>query len=139
MYKIVLVGNGDYSNGVLSALDILIGKNENMIAMNSADNPTHVQLERNLTAILEENDEVLIFADLNGGMHHQCAAKIILEKRFSSKHIVICEAPLGLMVELSMKFLFMSFSESEQESIIEDAIQRNKEKIMFMNSRMVEG
>lgn len=139
MYKIVIIGNGQYPDGVLSALDVLIGKNENIIAINSNDDHTHSQLEKDLTAVLQKNEEVLIFADLNGGVHHQTAAKVILEKKFSSKQTVISEAPLGLILELSMKFLYMELSEFEQNSCIKEAIEKSKEKIVWINSGMVEG
>lgn len=138
MYKIILVGHGNYPDGILSALEVLIGKNENIIALNSHGHQTTKQLEDDLTAVLKENDEVLIFADLNGGAPHQTAAKVILGNNFSSKHIVICEAPLGLILELSMKFLFMELSESEQKIIIQDTIEKSKEKIVWINSEMLE-
>ena len=139
MYKIVIVGNEQYPDGVLSVLDKLIGKNENIIAINSSDDHTHMQLEKDLTAILQKNDQVLIFADLNGGATHQVAAKVIFDNHFSNKQTVISEAPLGLIVELSMKFLYTDFTESEQNSFIKEAIENSKEKIVFMNSEMVKG
>lgn len=138
MYKIVIIGNGQYPDGVLSALDVLIGKNENIIAINSNDDYTHSQLEKDLTAVLQKHEEVLIFADLNGGVHHQTAAKIILENKFSSKQIVISDAPLGLILELSMKFLYMELSELEQNLCIENAIEKSKEKIVWIKNEMVE-
>lgn len=139
MYKIVIIGNGRYPEGVLSALDLLIGKNENIIAINSNDDHKHEQLEKELTEILQKNDQALIFADLNGGAPHQTAAKVIFDNNFSNKQTVIAEAPLGLIVELSMKFLYMDFTESDQNSYIKETIEKSKDKIVFMNSGMVEG
>ncbi|MGB7473239.1 PTS sugar transporter subunit IIA [Trichococcus sp.] len=137
MYKIAIVGHGNFPEGVLSALSLLIGENENVVAYNLNDERTHEVLEQDVTALLKDNEKVIIFADLTGGAPHQISARIMLENKFSENQYVISGINLGLVVELTMKFLYSDIKDEEAAAAIQEAIEQSRSMIMSMQSGMV--
>lgn len=137
MYKIAIVGHGNFPEGVLSALSLLIGENENVVAYNLNDERTHEVLEQDVTALLKDNEKVIIFADLTGGAPHQISARIMLENKFSENQYVISGINLGLVVELTMKFLYSDIKDEEAAAAIQEAIEQSRGMIMSMQSGMV--
>ncbi|QQP70013.1 PTS fructose transporter subunit IIA [Carnobacterium sp. CS13] len=137
MYKIVVVGHGNYPTGLVSALDLLIGSNENIIPLNLNEERTHEQFEIEITEILKENANVLVFADLTGGAPHQISAKVMIENNFSENQYVISGVTLSLVVELAMKTLFSEVENSEVEENIKDAIAQSSEMMNYLSSGML--
>ncbi|CZQ95920.1 PTS sugar transporter subunit IIA [Trichococcus collinsii] len=137
MYKIAIVGHGNFPEGVLSALSLLIGENENVVAYNLNDERTHEVLEQDVTALLKDNEQVIIFADLTGGAPHQISARVMLENKFSENQYVISGINLGLVVELTMKFLYSEIKDEEAAAAIQEAIEQSRGMIMSMQSGMV--
>lgn len=138
MYKTLIVGHGNYPSGVLSALELLIGKSENVSIMELTEGFSHDQYEAKLTEFLAEQSKVIIFADLTGGAPHQIAARVVLEKQFSKEHFVISGMPLGLIAELTMKFQFLDLAAEEAPPIIENAIAEIKDMIQCISLEMIQ-
>ncbi|MFQ9615303.1 MAG: PTS sugar transporter subunit IIA, partial [Clostridium butyricum] len=79
MCKLVIVGHGNFPSGVLSAVSLLVGNNENICAFDLDKNETHEGFEQKIKELLDNNDKVIVVADLTGGAPHQIAARLILE------------------------------------------------------------
>ncbi|MFD3445939.1 PTS sugar transporter subunit IIA [Microbacteriaceae bacterium 4G12] len=137
MFKTLIVGHGKYPSGVLSALKLLMGENENVSIIELNEQLTHDQYEIKITEFLKENDKVVIFADLTGGAPHQIAARIILEKQFSKEHFVISGMPLSLITDLTMKFQFLNVEAEEIPATIESSINECKELMQCISLEMV--
>jgi PTS system N-acetylgalactosamine-specific IIA component len=137
MYKVVIAGHGNFSSGVVSALQFLMGENENLSFIQLSEESTHRQFEEKLINFLKEHPQVIIFADLTGGAPHQIAARVILENQYSNEHFLISGMPLSVIVDLSMKFQFLEIKAEKAAFVIEQSIQESKEMIQYLSLDMV--
>lgn len=137
MYKVVVVGHGDFPSGIVSALELLVGKNENITSLNLNDERTHEDLENEMNEILKENERVIVFADLTGGAPHQISSRIILENKYSDNHYVISGISVGLALEIVMSTVFSEPKDDDVENIIKNAIEQNNDMVNYISTRMV--
>lgn len=137
MYKVVVVGHGDFPSGVVSALELLVGKNENIISLNLNEQRTHEDLENEMNEILKNNSRVIVFADLTGGAPHQISSRIILENGYSDNHYVISGISVGLALEIVMSTVLSEPKDDEVENIIKDAIEQNSNMVNYISTRML--
>lgn len=134
MYKLVVVGHGNFPSGVLSSVSLLVGKNENIYGFDLDENETHEGLENKLRELLNINEEVIVLADLTGGAPHQIAARLILESRKMNQYIV-SGVNLALVVDLAMKCCIGEVEEDIQ-SIIQESVNDSKETMTLLSNRM---
>jgi len=137
LYKVVVVGHGDFPSGIVSALELLVGKNENITSLNLNDERTHEDLENEMNEILKENERVIVFADLTGGAPHQISSRIILENKYSDNHYVISGISVGLALEIVMSTVFSEPKDDDVENIIKNAIEQNNDMVNYISTRMV--
>ena len=131
MCKLVIVGHGNFPSGVLSAVSLLVGNNENICAFDLDKNETHEGFEQKIKELLDNNDKVIVVADLTGGAPHQIAARLILESGKMNQYI-ISGINLALVVDLAMK---CCFSEVEEEVLL-DSVNDSKETMTLLSNRM---
>lgn len=136
MYKLVVVGHGNFPSGVLSAVSLLVGKNENICSFDLDEKETHEGFEKKLKELLDSNDNVVVLADLTGGAPHQIAARLILESRKMNQYI-ISGINLALVVDLAMKCCFGEVEEDDIQSILLDSINDSKETMTLLSNRML--
>lgn len=129
-YKIAIVGHGNYSSGVLSALQLLIGGVDNVSVFNLNESCTHQQFEERLKSFLLENDRVLIFADMTGGAPHQIAGRLIYEVN-NDKHMIISSASVNLILDLYMKLQANINDKDDLKNIISSSIDEAKDMILL--------
>ena len=60
MCKLVIVGHGNFPSGVLSAVSLLVGNNENICAFDLDKNETHEGFEQKIKELLDNNDKVIV-------------------------------------------------------------------------------
>ena len=136
MCKLVIVGHGNFPSGVLSAVSLLVGNNENICAFDLDKNETHEGFEQKIKELLDNNDKVIVVADLTGGAPHQIAARLILESGKMNQYI-ISGINLALVVDLAMKCCFSEVEEEELETMLLDSVNDSKETIdILLSNRM---
>lgn len=135
MCKLVIVGHGNFPSGVLSAVSLLVGNNENICAFDLDKNETHEGFEQKIKELLDNNDKVIVVADLTGGAPHQIAARLILESGKMNQYI-ISGINLALVVDLAMKCCFSEVDEEELETMLLDSVNDSKETMTLLSNRM---
>ena len=136
MYKLIVVGHGNYPSGVLSAVSLLVGKNDNIIALDLNEKRTHEVFEEELKAILNDNNHAIVLADLTGGAPHQISARLVLESGNLNQY-VISGVNLALVVDLIMKCCFDEISDDEMQDTILNSIEECKETTTLLCPRMM--
>lgn len=136
MYKLVVVGHGNFPSGVLSAVSLLVGKNENICSFDLDEKETHEGFENKLKELLDSNDKVIVLADLTGGAPHQIAARLILESGKMNQYI-ISGINLALVVDLAMKFCIGEVSDDQVQDTLLNSIEECKETITLLYSGMM--
>lgn len=132
MCKLVIVGHGNFPSGVLSAVSLLVGNNENICAFDLDKNETHEGFEQKIKELLDNNDKVIVVADLTGGAPHQIAARLILESGKMNQYI-ISGINLALVVDLAMKCCFSEVEEEELETMLLDSVNDSKETMTLLS------
>ena len=135
MCKLVIVGHGNFPSGVLSAVSLLVGNNENICAFDLDKNETHEGFEQKIKELLDNNDKVIVVADLTGGAPHQIASRLILESGKMNQYI-ISGINLALVVDLAMKCCFSEVEEEELETMLLDSVNDSKETMTLLSNRM---
>ncbi|MDB1939310.1 MULTISPECIES: PTS sugar transporter subunit IIA [Clostridium] len=136
MYKLVVVGHGNFPSGVLSSVSLLVGENENIIGLDLDVNETHEGFENKLKEILDNNDKVIVLADLTGGAPHQIAARLILESSKLNQYI-ISGINLALVVDLAMKCCLGEVEDEDIQSELSNSINESKDTTVLISNRMM--
>lgn len=81
MFTIIVVGHGEFSIGLKNAAEMILGEQENMIAVPllPIDSP-QTYLEK-LNEAVNPYDELVILADLKGGTPANLASFVVKEKK----------------------------------------------------------
>ena len=136
MYKLVVVGHGNFPSGVLSSVSLLVGENENIIGLDLDANETHEGFEKKLKEILDNNDKVIVLADLTGGAPHQIAARLILESSKLNQYI-ISGINLALVVDLAMKCCLGEVGDEDIQSELSNSINESKDTTVLISNMMM--
>ncbi|MDV4150449.1 PTS sugar transporter [Clostridium sp. AL.422] len=136
MYKLVVLGHGNFPSGVVSSVSLLVGNNENIIALDLDANETHEGFEKKLKEILDNNDKVIVLADLTGGAPHQIAGRLILESAKLNQYI-LSGINLALVVDLAMKFCFSEVVDENIQSALVESSNDSKESMTVLSNRML--
>ena len=136
MYKLVVVGHGNFPSGVLSSVSLLVGENENIIGLDLDANETHEGFEKKLKEILDNNDKVIVLADLTGGAPHQITARLILESSKLNQYI-ISGINLALVVDLAMKCCLGEVEDEDIQSELSNSINESKDTTVLISNRMM--
>lgn len=131
MFKVCIVGHGNYPSGVCSALKLLSGNDEGIHYFDLDHQLTHEEYEKQLTLFLEENDKVLIFADMTGGAPHQIATRLIVSLEKTSQYIV-SSVSLNLILDMTMKNSMQLLGVDNIELELAKSIEESKEMVMVM-------
>ena len=78
MIGIVVTGHGHFPSGLLSAIELVVGRPENVAAVDFVGGQSQADLQTALDAAIRglEGDEVLVLADLVGGTPFNTASTI---------------------------------------------------------------
>lgn len=131
MFKVCIVGHGNFPSGVCSALKLLSGSNENLHYFDLDHQLTHGEYEQQLTDFLKENDEVLIFADMTGGAPHQIATRLLLELE-KAHQFILSSVSLNLILDLYMKNSMGVLTTENVSAELNNSMAESKEMLMVM-------
>lgn len=136
MYKLLIVGHMNFPSGVLSAINLLMGKNENIFSLDLDQSRTHEEFEIELKKLLDDNEKVIVLADLTGGAPHQIASRLILESG-KSDQFVISGINLALVLDIAMKFCVSCVEDCDVKEILSKSIEDSRDAIMLLGNGMV--
>lgn len=125
MIGIIVSGHGRFASGITSALDLILGSQENYIAVDFSENDTATELEgqiKDAIHTLHECESIIIFCDLLSGSPFNIS---IMEAMKADNIKVIYGTNLGMLIESIMK-RNMGVS---LENIVNEAIQIGKTQI----------
>lgn len=131
MFNICVVGHGNYPDGMVSALKLLSGTDENITKFNLNQELTHADYETQLNEYLDNHDEVIVFADMTGGAPHQIASRLIMEKGKRTQYI-ISSAPLNLLLEIVMKINLQVLNKDNVEAELQRSLVEAKEVMLLL-------
>lgn len=124
--KILIVGHGEYATGMKSAIKLLTGVNNNIDAINLNEELTHNDYTMMVQEYVENNKDLVIFADMTGGAPFQIASREILLNESSENQFVIGGVSVGCILEVVMNALVLN-SEDELKDIINTAVNNIQE------------
>ncbi|GAB2028086.1 PTS sugar transporter subunit IIA domain-containing protein [Lactovum odontotermitis] len=114
MVNIIVTGHGQFSEGLVSALDLIAGPQENVQNVNFYETDSTEQLNARLAeALAQTGSEVLILSDLQGGSPYKEA--VMLKMQMPEKNIEVISGtnfPLLLMSTLTPADTALEMAES---------------------------
>jgi PTS system N-acetylgalactosamine-specific IIA component len=142
MKKIIVSGHGHFATGLQSTMELLAGKNEDIMFVDFTESDTDVSLKAKYEAVLAQNpdSEFLFFCDLVGGTPYKTAATLaydnesievvagcnvgsLIEILFTKESYTITDlARQILTVSQNATGLFEKRSQASQEDMEEDGI-----------------
>ena len=103
MIGIIICGHGHFASGLTSALQLIMGEQENYIAVDFPKGDTNTELEKNINKAVEQlhdSESILVMSDLLSGSPFNTAIMLAMKK--PNIH-VIYGANLGMLIETVMK------------------------------------
>jgi PTS system N-acetylgalactosamine-specific IIA component len=99
MKKIIVTGHGHFATGLQSTMELLAGKNEDVIFVDFIESDTDVTLKAKYEQVLNENPdhEFLFFCDLVGGTPYKMAATLAFE---DERYEVVAGCNMGSLIEI---------------------------------------
>lgn len=125
MTGIIVCGHGHFAKGLTSALHLIMGEQENYIAVDFPYGDTKTELEKNIyraVAQLSRSENILIMCDLLSGSPFNTA--IMLAMKNPNIH-VIYGTNLGMLIETVLK----RNNQASIEELIDTAISTGKQQI----------
>ncbi len=126
MRKILIASHGNLAQGFKSAAKIIVGKEENVEAINAYVDEINLndKLENYFNS-LDENDELIIFSDMFGGSVNQ---SLMQRLNRANTHLIT-----GTNLPVFLEILLMDDSVLLTSSAIEEAINGSKDQLMYVN------
>lgn len=115
--KILIVGHGEYATGIKSAIKLLTGVDEGIDAINLNEELTHDKFTDMIHSHVNENKDLIIFADITGGAPFQITSREVLLNEESDNQYVIGGVSVGCILDIVMKTLVISTDEDIRETI----------------------
>lgn len=112
MTGIIVTGHGHFPSGILSAVDLVAGKPENVVGVDFEGGQSTDDLKTAMRAAIEslEGEDILILADLVGGTPFNTA--VLLHNEMTEKHIrVMAGVNMAALVEAIFSRGFAAFDE----------------------------
>lgn len=125
MFGIIVTGHGNFATGITSSLELIIGKQEQYVAVDFPQTDTKTELENNIRQAIElykEEEHILIFCDLLSGSPFNVS---IMEAMNDDRIRVIYGTNLGMLIEALMERM----QGESFEKIAADAIENGKAQI----------
>lgn len=115
MTGIIVTGHGHFPTGMLSAVELVAGVQDNMAGVDFESGQSTQDLKEHMTKAVDslEGDEILILADLVGGSPFNVAAAIRAER--TDKHIrVLAGTNMAAMIEATFSRAAVPFEALSQ-------------------------
>ena len=112
MIDIIVTGHGNFASGLMSSVDLIAGKQENVIGIDFTQNDnTKILQEKIESAINDLGNDIIILCDLAGGSPFKTAVTLG-NSLFKDRNIhVISGTNLGMLLEVILMRDEMSVGE----------------------------
>jgi fructoselysine/glucoselysine PTS system EIIA component len=126
MRKFLIATHGSFAGGILSSLELIAGKIDNIFtieAYSDGNNSFDEQIEKVLNQV-GKSDELIIFTDLLGGS----ITNQIVRSALSESVYIVSGVNLPLLLDI-----VLADTDTPAEEVIETGISNSKNQIVFVN------
>ncbi|MDR2886961.1 MAG: hypothetical protein LBV26_03005 [Bacteroidales bacterium] len=127
MRKYLIVTHGSFAGGILSSFELIAGKTDNVFIIEAYTdgNKSIDDKVEEITGMLNDEDELIVFTDLVGGS----VTNQIIKKALQKNVYIISGINLPLILEI-----ILADAGDPVEEIIERGIASAREQIIFVNN-----
>ncbi|CAI3361399.1 PTS sugar transporter subunit IIA [Enterococcus cecorum] len=97
MIKLVVVAHGHFATGAASALELIVGKQENVAVIDFSEGMSAQTVKEKIAAELVDQSEVLVLSDLLGGTPFKVSTELMTA--FNGKMNVLSGLNLAMLIE----------------------------------------
>lgn len=123
MTKLILTGHGSYATGMLSALELVSGPKENVVAVDFTKEDTEESLLEKLEETVTGGETYLFVCDLMGGTPYKMAMKLAYG---ISNYEVVTGANLGGLLDTCFKL-----NQLDQKDLVQNLLVASKKNILM--------
>lgn len=105
---LIIMGHGNYGSGVLSALELIGGSKEEILALDFLKEESEEEFTSQLQAKLPKEGNLLFACDLLGGTPYKVAARL---KSQNENIAIVAGANVGGLLDISFKLDKLSLEE----------------------------
>lgn len=128
MKKVVIASHGDFSKGLLSSIEMIIGKQENLKTYSLYPGESPDEFVKDIEEEMLDQDEYIILTDLLGGSVHTALMALC---KYKNIHIIS-----GVSLNLALEIL-TNLDEPDLEKTIKEALELNSEQITYVLSNNI--
>ena len=131
MKNIVLVTHGEFATGIVTSLELVYGKSENLETVTIHSSETLKEIIKNIQDKIKgfnNNLPTVIITDIAGGSTTQAALEIL-----SSNENIYLLTGLSLGLLLEVVLADMTDSDEENKEILREIIENTRQTINFVN------
>ena len=131
MKNIVLVTHGEFATGIVTSLELVYGKSENLETVTIHSSETLKEIIKNIQDKItgfNDNLPTVIITDIAGGSTTQAALEIL-----SSNENIYLLTGLSLGLLLEVVLADMTDSDEENKEILREIIENTRQTINFVN------
>ncbi len=131
MKNIVLVTHGEFATGIVTSLELVYGKSENLETVTIHSSETLKEIIKNIQDKItgfNNNLPTVIITDIAGGSTTQAALEIL-----SSNENIYLLTGLSLGLLLEVVLADMTDSDEENKEILREIIENTRQTINFVN------
>lgn len=134
MIGIIVTGHGNFATGITSALETIMGKQEQYINVDFPREDTATELKENIANAIDELkncDNIIVFADLLSGSPFNTA---IMKAMEDERIKVIYGVNLGMLVEAVMN----RNKGTDFNEIVKNAVETGKSQVGLFDAKNIE-
>ncbi|UXS67909.1 PTS sugar transporter subunit IIA [Staphylococcus chromogenes] len=79
MEKLILVSHGSFCEGIKDSVEMILGPQENIYTVALTPEQRQEDFESHFKALVHEGDDIVVFADLQGGTPANTVSKMIMQ------------------------------------------------------------
>ncbi len=130
MKKILIITHGKFAEGIVSTVEIITGKQDNLYFINAYvdDQSIEKKMDNFFKENINSDDQLIIFTDLFGGSVNQTAIRYLSEQNLN----IIAGFNLPLLLEV----LMIDESQLTPEKLRE-VTNSAKEQIIYVNDELL--
>jgi PTS system N-acetylgalactosamine-specific IIA component len=117
MVNILIAGHGRFASGLLSSLELIMGKQEYVCAVDFPQEDTKAELDVKIQAALTRvspSDEVIVFCDLRGGSPFQSIA-----------NIAVADKGVYVVYGVNLPMIIEAVSQTMDGATVDDIVKRS--------------
>lgn len=131
MKNIILVTHGEFATGIVTSLELVYGKSENLETVTIHSSETLKEIIKNIQDKItgfNNNLPTVIITDIAGGSTTQAALEILSS---NENTYLLTGLSLGLLLEVVLAD--MTDSDEENKEILREIIENTRQTINFVN------